>query len=39
MTNPRKKSRLVEWIDHRLPIFTLLRNELDEYPTLWPRHI
>jgi hypothetical protein len=39
MTNPGKKSPLVERIDHRLPIFTLLRNELDEYPTLWPRHI
>ncbi len=37
MTNPRKKSRLVEWIDYRLPIFTVLRSELDEYPT--PRNL
>src|SRR6266699_5408257 len=37
MTNPRKKSGLVEWIDYRLPIFTFLRSELDEYPT--PRNL
>jgi quinol-cytochrome oxidoreductase complex cytochrome b subunit len=33
----RKENRLVEWIDYRLPIFTLLRQELDEYPT--PRNL
>jgi quinol-cytochrome oxidoreductase complex cytochrome b subunit len=28
---------VVKWIDHRMPIFTLMRNELDEYPT--PRNL
>jgi quinol-cytochrome oxidoreductase complex cytochrome b subunit len=27
------KSPFVRWIDQRLPIFTLLRHEVDEYPT------
>ena len=27
------KNPLVRWIDYRLPIFTLLNHELDEYPT------
>lgn len=29
----KSRSRIIEWIDYRLPIFTLLRHELDEYPT------
>jgi len=28
---------MIEWIDYRLPIFTLLRHELREYPT--PRNL
>jgi quinol-cytochrome oxidoreductase complex cytochrome b subunit len=28
---------VVDWIDHRLPVFTLLRHQLDEYPT--PRNL
>jgi quinol-cytochrome oxidoreductase complex cytochrome b subunit len=33
----RRKSRVIEWIDYRLPIFTFLRRELHEYPT--PRNL
>src|SRR6266508_3942211 len=33
----RRKSRVIEWIDYRLPIFTFLRRELNEYPT--PRNL
>ena len=33
----RRGSRLVQWIDYRLPIFTLLNRELNEYPT--PRNL
>ncbi len=32
MTNP-----IVKWIDHRLPIFTFMHHELNEYPT--PRNL
>ncbi len=32
MNNP-----LVKWIDHRLPIFTLMKAELTDYPT--PRNL
>jgi ubiquinol-cytochrome c reductase cytochrome b subunit len=32
MNNP-----LVKWIDHRLPIFTLMKSELHDYPT--PRNL
>ncbi|MCH7795329.1 MAG: cytochrome b, partial [Proteobacteria bacterium] len=28
---------LVKWVDHRLPIFSLLNEELNEYPT--PRNL
>ena len=28
---------MIEWIDYRLPIFTFLRHELNEYPT--PRNL
>jgi quinol-cytochrome oxidoreductase complex cytochrome b subunit len=28
---------VIHWIDHRLPVFTLLRHQLDEYPT--PRNL
>ena len=28
---------LVKWIDHRLPIFSLMNEELNEYPT--PRNL
>ncbi|MGH7227499.1 MAG: cytochrome b, partial [Gemmataceae bacterium] len=27
------QSKLVQWIDHRLPVFTFLDHELNEYPT------
>src|SRR5262249_4208865 len=33
----RRRSRVIEWIDYRLPIFTFLRRELNEYPT--PRNL
>src|SRR5258708_13128480 len=33
ITEAGSKSRVVQWIDQRLPIFTLLRHEVDEYPT------
>lgn len=28
-----KSARVIRWIDYRLPIFTFLKHELDEYPT------
>ena len=31
------QSKLVRWIDHRLPIFTFMQHELHEYPT--PRNL
>ena len=31
------QNKLVRWIDHRLPIFTFLDHELNEYPT--PRNL
>jgi ubiquinol-cytochrome c reductase cytochrome b/c1 subunit len=34
---PAFKSRIVQWIDHRLPLFTLMHHELNEYPT--PRNL
>jgi hypothetical protein len=37
MNKPGRKKGIVDWIDHRLPIFTFLRHELDEYPT--PRNL
>src|SRR5437660_5335486 len=30
-------NRIIKWIDYRLPIFTFLRRELNEYPT--PRNL
>jgi hypothetical protein len=33
-TEADSKSRVVRWIDKRLPIFALLRQEIDEYPTV-----
>ena len=39
MTGPgnQSQSKLVRWIDHRLPIFTFMQHELNEYPT--PRNL
>jgi hypothetical protein len=34
MNQAPRKNRLIDWIDYRLPIFTFLRHELHEYPTL-----
>ncbi|MDB5405479.1 MAG: cytochrome b [Rhodospirillales bacterium] len=33
----KQKSKLVGWIDHRLPIFSFMEHELNEYPT--PRNL
>ncbi|HEY1503040.1 MAG TPA: cytochrome b N-terminal domain-containing protein [Stellaceae bacterium] len=33
MAAPQSQSKLVRWIDHRLPIFTFINHELNEYPT------
>jgi hypothetical protein len=30
-------NRIINWVDYRLPIFTFLRRELNEYPT--PRNL
>ena len=37
MTDKTQQNGLVQWIDRRLPIFTFLSHELDEYPT--PRNL
>jgi ubiquinol-cytochrome c reductase cytochrome b/c1 subunit len=37
MAAPRSQSNLVRWIDHRLPVFTFLEHELNDYPT--PRNL
>ena len=37
MNKPKQRKGIVAWIDHRLPIFSFLRHELDEYPT--PRNL
>ncbi len=34
---PPSQSRIVRWIDHRLPIFTFINHELNDYPT--PRNL
>src|SRR6266404_6364562 len=34
---PAKQNKLVRWIDHRLPIFTFMSHELNDYPT--PRNL
>jgi len=36
-TQSRPMGRVIEWIDYRLPVFTFLRRELNEYPT--PRNL
>ena len=33
MSKNKSKNSVVEWIDYRLPIFTFLNHELNEYPT------
>ena len=33
MKPTHKTSPIIEWIDHRLPIFSFMRHELHEYPT------
>lgn len=33
MTAPQSQSKVVRWIDHRLPVFTYMQHELHEYPT------
>src|SRR6266446_3065942 len=33
----RRNGRVVRWIDHRLPVFTFLDHELNDYPT--PRNL
>jgi ubiquinol-cytochrome c reductase cytochrome b subunit len=37
MTTPVCKNSLVRWIDYRLPVFTFMNHELNEYPT--PRNL
>jgi ubiquinol-cytochrome c reductase cytochrome b/c1 subunit len=37
MAAPAKQNKLVQWIDHRLPVFSFLQHELREYPT--PRNL
>ena len=37
MSTPVFKNRLVRWIDYRLPVFTFMNHELNEYPT--PRNL
>src|SRR5882724_2916853 len=34
---PAKQNKLVRWVDHRLPIFTFMSHELNDYPT--PRNL
>jgi quinol-cytochrome oxidoreductase complex cytochrome b subunit len=33
MAAPPQQNKIVRWIDHRLPIFTFMQHELNEYPT------
>jgi quinol-cytochrome oxidoreductase complex cytochrome b subunit len=35
--SPMLQNRLVRWIDHRLPVFSFLQHELNDYPT--PRNL
>ncbi len=37
MAEPRSQSKLVRWIDHRLPVFTFLAARAHDYPT--PRNL
>jgi len=34
---PAKQNKFVRWVDHRLPIFTFMSHELNDYPT--PRNL
>ena len=31
------QNKIVRWIDYRLPVFTFMKHELEDYPT--PRNI
>jgi len=33
MSGANQQSKLVKWIDERLPVFTFMRHELQDYPT------
>ncbi len=33
MAAPAQESKFVRWVDHRLPVFTFLQHELNDYPT------
>ena len=33
MAAPQSQNALVRWIDRRLPVFTFINHELNEYPT------
>ncbi|HJT08359.1 MAG TPA: cytochrome b/b6 [Stellaceae bacterium] len=33
MAAPAQQNKIVQWIDHRLPIFTFMQHELHDYPT------
>jgi ubiquinol-cytochrome c reductase cytochrome b/c1 subunit len=33
MAAPPQQNKIVRWIDHRLPVFTFMQHELNEYPT------
>ena len=33
MSGPKLTNPIARWIDHRLPVFTFLHNEMHEYPT------
>src|SRR5918911_1753480 len=33
MAAPIARNKIVRWIDHRIPIFTFMNHELNEYPT------
>jgi quinol-cytochrome oxidoreductase complex cytochrome b subunit len=37
MAAPATQNKLVRWIDHRLPVFTFMSHELNDYPT--PRNL
>jgi ubiquinol-cytochrome c reductase cytochrome b/c1 subunit len=37
MAAPAGQSKFVRWVDHRLPIFTFMQHELNDYPT--PRNL
>ena len=32
-TRPGFKNPIIRWIDHRLPVFSYMDHELNEYPT------